>query len=457
MSKVYGDGEPPLTGTLEGFLARDQVTATYSRIAGETVNRGPYTISATLSPAGVLGNYSINSKTADFTITPRPLTVTATAKDKVYDGNATAQVTLTDNRVPGDEISVLFTSAAFADKNAGTGKTVTVNGLSIMGFPGNYSLASPVVTTTADITPRGIAGSFTAGTKEYDGTTSAVVGTRSVTGVLPGDQVSLTGGTAHFADKNVGNNKPVTLTGATLTGAQAANYTLSSLTLVAMPGIYPKGITPAITAADKVYDGAGNATITSRSLVGVVDGDAVTLEGGTAFFEDPYVGTGKAVRATGFGLSGADAGNYLFANGQASTQAAITPLAVAGTFTAASKVYDGNTFTNVNSRNLPGLKAGDQVFLTGGTAHFADKNAGNGKTVTLTGAALTGAQAGNYTLSGVAPATANITRKDLIPAFTAEDKVYDGKENATIKTRSLSGVVAGDQVDLVGGAAFFEN
>src|SRR5512140_1530732 len=54
-SKTYGEADPASTGTLTGFLAADGVTTTYSRVAGETV--GTYTISAVLSPAGVLGNY----------------------------------------------------------------------------------------------------------------------------------------------------------------------------------------------------------------------------------------------------------------------------------------------------------------------------------------------------------------------------------------------------------------
>ena len=68
-SKTYGDADPAFTGTLSGFLAADGVTATYSRTAGETVAGSPYTISATLSPAGVLSNYNITYNTANFTIT----------------------------------------------------------------------------------------------------------------------------------------------------------------------------------------------------------------------------------------------------------------------------------------------------------------------------------------------------------------------------------------------------
>lgn len=68
-TKVYGETDPTLTGTLVGFLNGDNVTATYSRTAGETVLGSPYIISASLSPASVLGNYEITYNTANFTIT----------------------------------------------------------------------------------------------------------------------------------------------------------------------------------------------------------------------------------------------------------------------------------------------------------------------------------------------------------------------------------------------------
>src|SRR5262249_6235834 len=68
-SKSYGASDPTFSGTLAGFLAADGVTASYSRSAGESVAGGPYPISATLSPATALGNYTITYNTANFTIT----------------------------------------------------------------------------------------------------------------------------------------------------------------------------------------------------------------------------------------------------------------------------------------------------------------------------------------------------------------------------------------------------
>ena len=83
-SKTYGAADPAFTGTLTGFLAADGVTATYSRTAGETVLGSPYTISAVLSPAGVLSNYAITYNTANFTIDPKAASVTPNAASKTY-------------------------------------------------------------------------------------------------------------------------------------------------------------------------------------------------------------------------------------------------------------------------------------------------------------------------------------------------------------------------------------
>ena len=116
-TKVYGQSDPTLTGTLVGFLPGDNVTATYSRTPGETVDGSPYTISASLSPTGVLGNYNITYNTALFTITPAPASVTPNAAGKVYgqtDPTLTGtlvgflpadNVTATYSRTPGETVA----------------------------------------------------------------------------------------------------------------------------------------------------------------------------------------------------------------------------------------------------------------------------------------------------------------------------------------------------------------
>ena len=64
------DPNPLTTGSGSGFLAADAplITATYSRVAGENASPPTYHITATLSPAGVLSNYSVTNTGAEFTI-----------------------------------------------------------------------------------------------------------------------------------------------------------------------------------------------------------------------------------------------------------------------------------------------------------------------------------------------------------------------------------------------------
>ena len=66
-----------------------------------------------------------------------------------------------------------------------------------------------------------VTGSITANNKIYDGTTAATIATRTLSGALAGDDVSLSGGTASFASKSVGTAKTVTATGLSLSGAAA--------------------------------------------------------------------------------------------------------------------------------------------------------------------------------------------------------------------------------------------
>lgn len=84
-----------------------------------------------------------------------------------------------------------------------------------------------------------------------------------------------------------------------------------------------KVLTGSITAANKPFDGNTSATITSRTLSGVVAGDDVTYIGGTATFDNPAVASIHTVTATGLSLSGTKASNYNV-NGTAVTAAAIT-------------------------------------------------------------------------------------------------------------------------------------
>ena len=131
------------------------------------------------------------------------------------------------------------------------------------------------------VSQKSLMAGFTAASKTYDGTTAATVQTRTLAGVIGGDDVSLLGGTAAFTDANVGEGKTVTLAGATLTGTATSNY---SLTLPVMTTATITTATVTITGDGLngsgyfgTYDGQAHAaTATVTGVGGVVLGPLVS-------------------------------------------------------------------------------------------------------------------------------------------------------------------------------------
>ncbi|WP_332862930.1 YDG domain-containing protein, partial [Janthinobacterium svalbardensis] len=164
------------------------------------------------------------------------------------------------------------------------------------------------------------------------------------------------------------------------------------------------------TVDTRAYDGTTAATLSGGSLSGVLLQDSGNLTFNTGTFDTKDAGSGKAVTAITTGSAG---GNYIVtANGLTGT---ITAKTLTWTNLAVgNKEYDGNATAAINKGSITGLISGETL-TAGPTAAFADQNAGNGKTVTvstLLGNGGGGGLASNYTLADTS-VTANITPKAL--------------------------------------------
>src|SRR3989442_1439395 len=129
-------------------------TLTAASFANKTVGTGkPVSVSGISISGTDAGNYTFNttaSTTAD--ITARPLTGSARGANRPHGGTTAATVTLSDNGVAGDVFTASYPAASFANKTVGTGKPVSVSGISISGTDaGNYPF-NTTASTTADIT-----------------------------------------------------------------------------------------------------------------------------------------------------------------------------------------------------------------------------------------------------------------------------------------------------------------
>lgn len=238
--------------------------------------------------------------------------------------------------------------------------------------------------------------------------------------------------------------------------------------------ISPKEVTiTGTTVSNKVYNGNTDAVIANLgTLNGIVDShNNVTIKAGSATFNNKNVGENKTVTFSGFTLEGADAKNYTLTAQPANATASITPRLVTITGLAVdNKTYDGKpdatisadltlTLAPVANNADSGIVPNDDVTLnpTAAKAEFENKNAGADKPVTFSDFALTGADAGNYTLVLPTDVTATIERKTLtVDGLKIADKTYDGTKTAQWDgTPTLIGLVEGETLQLICGVPTF--
>ena len=479
LGKVYDGTTAAVLGTsgavLSGLLAGDVVSVGLGSGVFADKNAGTgkaVTVTSLVLTGANAASYTLQlpaGLTAD--ITPASLSAVTgiTADSKTYDGSVAAALNTGaagfTGKLAGDVLNVTSASGVFADKNAGTAKTVTIGNVVLGGADAGNYVFTGTATTTADITPKAITvGGITAGNKVYDATTAATLNTTgaSFSGLVGSDSVGVTG-TGQFADKNVGTAKPVAITSLTLDGADAGNYTVTN-TSAPTADITPRALTAGgISAASKVYDGTTAATLDTsagRLTSGVQGADDVSLVASAASgsFASKNVGVAKAVTVSGLALGGADAGNYTI--GDAAAFADITAKALtASGIVAANKVYDGTRVASLDTTGavLAGVVLGDSVGIdaSGVTGSFANKQAGSAKAVTIAGLALAGADAGNYTVSDLSGATADIATRALAVAVSSNGKVYDGSTSAPVSLTDNR--LAGDLVSLSYTSASFDS
>jgi len=403
------------------------------------------------------GNYNVSyADNTTSTINRATVTFTGTIADKEYDGSTTATLSgyVLMGLIGGETLNAGATTANFVDKNAAVGKTVNVGGISLAdggngGLAGNYLVAS-TATSTATITPKLLTINAVVSDKVYDGTVNASLQSYGLSGFVGSETVSgVFTGSASFADKNVGINKAVTITGITLVngvnGGLATNYAVTtnanSNANISKANLNIAGV----VAENKVYDGTliANLNTTAAQITGKFGSDDVSVGSITGTYLTKDVGVNKTIGAGTVILSGVDAGNYNLIQ-PTSLSSSITARALTVTAVGDNKVYDGTmaAMVNLNDNRI----SGDVLNVSSSNA-FADKNAGNGKFIDVSNIAISGTDAHNYTVNSTAATMANITKANLTVTVVGVDKVYDATTAATV---TLSSQAIGSDVVNVG-------
>ena len=317
--------------------------------------------------SGKASNYTLSGGSVN--ITPRVLTASVTAANKVYDGNtfAITSAPVLGNKIEGDVVGCNI-EGDFSDKNVGVNKTVAFN-ISLNGTDaGNYALAANSITSNASITKAPLTITAVANTKTYDGGTSASTASMVTNGTVY-DAYTLS---EKYGEKKAGSNKLLIPEITFATASDAANYAVTAVN-ANTGAIYKAALTARLTGAvEKVYDGNTTATLTNANfnVNGKVSGDEV-LFAGSGSYDNKNIGNGKSVTVPTYTLDGADAGNYY-------VQGSIDG-SVSGTITPATLYYTATPTSMIQGSAVPlvsgaitGLKGSDTLgAVTDGAASWS--------------------------------------------------------------------------------------
>ncbi len=265
LNNLPGSGSWTVTQSPGGITTNG--TGTSTTISGLTI--GTYTFNVTNSSGCTSG------QSASVVIDAQPILVTPDAgQSKLYN---TTDPILTYSATPallnGDSFTGTLNRVAgempgsyaidLGTLSAGPNYTITF-------VPGNFTITPKLLTVTG----------VTASNKVYDGTTTASLSGGTLSGDISGDEVTLTTGTGVFEDKNAGVGKAIICSGYTLSGSDAAKYSV----------IQPEGVTADITKANPVISWSNPSAIDYGTGLSATQLNATADVPGT-FTYNPVSGT----------------------------------------------------------------------------------------------------------------------------------------------------------------------
>ena len=143
LNQTYnGSAKPATATTTPSGLA---VTFTYNGSTTAPASAGSYTVVGTINDPNYQG-----SATGTLVINPAPLTITATANTKTYDGTTSAAAIPTVTGLQGfDTVTAL--AETYDTKNAGTGKTLNVSAYIVNDGNGGANYTVTTVASSAGV------------------------------------------------------------------------------------------------------------------------------------------------------------------------------------------------------------------------------------------------------------------------------------------------------------------
>jgi len=433
--EVY-DGTPKRL-SLDGILP-DGVTATYTN--NDNINVGSYDVTVNIN-GGV--NYNNKQLIAKLIILKGNLDskVILTPSTYTYDGS---EKLLSIDGTLSDEVTVSYTNNNKV--NVGSYKVYA-----ILSKP-NYN--DKIVEAELTIEPKPlnvvVQGEIS---KVYNANTIIALNANNfaLEGVVDGDNVILNNPIAgELNNKNVGENKEVTINALKLSGADSKNYILSATSLMSnIAKVKPKELDVSLKGnVTKIFDATTTAVLSNDNfdLNGVLENEIVTLNHPSlGEYDTKDVAKNKTITVSNLTVSGDGASNYILNSQTTSGQIGeITAKELTITAGDQAKVYGETDPALTVSYN--GFVNGDSETDLGGslTVSRSSGDAVGNYIITASGATST-----NYDITYLA-GNFEITQAALTITADDQTKVYGAVDPAL--TLSYSGFVNGDSETDLGGS-----
>ena len=422
-SGLVGGGSATLSVT-NGNLLLTVVVPTISVSGTLAALNTTYGTASTATSFSVSGAYMA----AGITVTPPAgFELSTNSGTTGFAGSGNAITVGIAGNIPGTTIYVRLAASATVAGSPYAGNIVCSSSLATNV---NVATASSPVSPAA-LTMTGLTGTD----KVYDGTAvAAVTGTPAYVGLQNGESFAVTGTPSFvFADKNVGNNKAISVSGYT---APTSNYTLSQpVGLTASITVLP--VTVAAVSNTKTYDGTTSSAGVPTISPALASGDTTSVL--SQSFNTKHVGTGKTLTPA-ITINDGNSGNNYSVTLANNTTGVITVKAVTVTAVTDSKTYDGTTTSTGTPTISPALASGDTTSAL--SQSFNTKHVGTGKTLTPAITINDGNSGNNYSLTLANNTNGTISALAVTVTAVTDSKTYDGTIAST-GTPTISPALAG--------------
>ena len=352
-----------------------------------------------------------------------------------------------------------YPSSSTAPTNAGTYTVTATYASDNANYEDASSSAVPFTISRKNITITAINRTVTYGADDTSLDQGYTVSSGSLASgdLITSVTLSTTDPTSTSGNYDATTGTSITASNATGTGGfNATNYNISydPGTLV----VGQLGLTVAGLTASKTYDGTttGGITIDGGTLNTPIADDIVNFTYGSAAFGSVDAGENQTVNFSGFGLTGADAGNYSLSQPSAITTGVINRAIVTITAKNQTTTYGtADTTLDAGFTVAGALASTDSV--TGVTLSTTDpiSTSGNydaapGTSITASNAEGTGGfNATNYNISYAS----GLLSVNVLPVRLTGTRAQDGTNLAAAGILTVTNEVSGDNLALSGSAA----